>query len=278
MIFPFSFFWKRQGTSTALLLFASVVLRGQEGNWVDYVVSKEKGIMTVSTDLSFDKNRPLNLKNLLIVGTHFRECMNNGFPKVEGLEKLYRFSDDALAVIDSISKNKLVGIITYQCMGFDVYYVKDTVGVRDELTRVFETRHPQERSYIRIQNDRKWQYYNGQLLPNNLDLNQLMDHKLLFDMALQGDDLSGDRSIHHWIYFDREKKRTQLANKLKSLNFSLDSLNNVRDRSYPFELQVSRKDSAGPENISQLTTMLRILSLTYGGIYDGWSMDLQIKP
>lgn len=261
----------------AALLTLSSVLRGQEGNWADYVVAKEKGMMTVSVDLNFNDNRPA-YKNLLIVGMQFRECMNNGHPKPEALEKLYRFSDDAFAVIDSISKNRLVGIITYQCMGFDVYYVKDTMGLRDELNRILAERHAQKSYHITIQNDRKWQYYYLQLLPNNFDLNQLMDHKLLFDMVLQGDDLSGPREIKHWIYFNREKKRSQLTEKLKSLKFSMDSLNYVTDQPSPYELQVSRKDSIGPIYIQQLTTMLRILSLTHGGIYDGWSTDLQVKP
>lgn len=260
----------------AALFILSSALQGQEGNWADYVVKKEKGMMTVSVDLSFNDNRPA-YRNLLIVGTQFRECMNNGHPKPEALEKLYRFSDDAFAVIDSISRNRLVGIITYQCMGFDVYYVKDTMGIRDELNRIMAETHAQERCYITIQNDRKWQYYFQQLLPNNFDLNQLMDHKLLFDMVLQGDDLTGEREIRHWIYFNREKKRAQLAEKLKSLKFSMDSLNYVEDRPAPYELQISRKDSIGPIYIQQLTTMLRILSLSHAGNYDGWSVDLQAK-
>ena len=260
------------------MLFASLVSRGQEENWVDYVVQKEKGIMTVSTDLGFEKNRAPSFKNLLIVGTEFRDCMSNGFPKLEGLEKLYRFSDDAFAAVDSISKTKLVGIITYQCMGFDVYYIKDTLGVRDALNKVLGAGHPTERYHIRILSDPKWEYYNGQLLPNDLDLNQLMDHKLLFDMVLQGDDLTGERKIRHWIYLKREKKSTQLVNKLKSLSFALDSLNYKQGQPSPYELQVSRKESVEPANILQLTTMLRILSFSYGGVYDGWSVDLEAKP
>ena len=57
----------------------------------------------------------------------------------------------------------------------------------------------------------------------------------------------------------------------------MDSLNYVEDRPAPYELQISRKDSIGPIYIQQLTTMLRILSLSHAGNYDGWSVDLQAK-
>jgi hypothetical protein len=87
--------------------------------------------------------------------------------------------------------------------------------------------------------------------------------------------------VRHWFYFRKLKQRQRLSERLESLNFSIDSINYIRDRKLPYELQVSRKDSIMPPKISELTSMLSILSEIYGGYYDGWGTDLlpaEAKP
>ena len=54
----------------------------------------------------------------------------------------------------------------------------------------------------------------------------------------------------------------------------MDSVNYKKKRSYPYELQVSRKDSINPNSILKLTkTLTSFANLLYAE-YDGWSADL----
>ena len=136
---------------------------------------------------------------------------------------------------------------------------------------------PGSKLYLTLIRDKNWDYYFVKLLPDNLSEDFLIDHKYLNDMVLQGDDLQGLRKVRHWIYFNSLKRRLKMTEKLEALEFSIDSVKYNRKSKYPFEIQVSRMDSITPKKISELTTMMKILSQVYQAQYDGWGTDLILK-
>lgn len=247
-----------------------------QDDWVEYVTMKEKGVMSITLDLSLDVAKP-NYKNLLVVGGQFRKCLQNGFPTSEGLDKILTVSDSVAIVIDKITSNRLVGFITYQCLGFDIFYVKDTVGLRNELTQMLSKNFLDIKPYVQIKRDKSWDYYYNYLYPRDYSAEFLIDQDYLHDLVLQGDDLQGLRKVNHWLYFKDVKKRNNLSKTLKKLNFSLDSIAYNRDKPLPYQLTISRQDSIDPLNIYKLTTMLRGLTGTMRGQYDGWSTEVISK-
>jgi hypothetical protein len=232
--------------------------------------------MSISIDLDFNDYKP-NYKNLLIVGTYFEDCLSNGFPKDEGIEKLYKFSDLTEPVIETLTKNKLVGVLTYQCIGFDVYYVKDTIGIRKNLNIVLDENFDSSKNYIIIKKDKNWDYYFRKIYPDNLTFEYFSDHQFLFEMVSKGDDLMGKRKINHWLYFNSLKKRDKFMEKVKRLNFSIDSVNIKKERRFPYELQLSRNDFVDPKSISELTRILKVLINPSNGLYEGWGTELIVK-
>ncbi len=247
-----------------------------QDDWVEYVLIKDKGVMSVSLDLGLDLSKP-NYKNLVVVGGKFEKCMKNGFPTEESLEDLYIFSDSTAVSIDKITPNRLAGFITYQCMAFDIFYVKDTVGLRNEMAKMFKDNFSRVKTYIEIKRDKSWDYYRSYLYPRDFSSEFLIDQQYLHDLVLQGDDLQGLRSVNHWIYFKNVQKRNLFGSKLKELKFSLDSIAYKKDRAYPYELTVSRQDSVNPTSIYRLTSFLRVLSGKFGGQYDGWSTEVKLE-
>jgi hypothetical protein len=256
-------------------ILAFCTLEAQE-DWVEYVTMKDKGVMSIAIDLSFDISRP-NYKNLLVVGTRYESCLKNGFPTEEGLGELFAFSDSTSAVIDRTTRNRLVGIITYQCIGFDVFYVKDTLDLRANLKDVIGENFNKSETYLKIEPDNSYDYYYSYLYPKNISLEYLINQKYLYDLVLQGDDLQGLRKVNHWIYFNNLKTRTTVAEQLKRLKFSLDSISYKKESKYPYELQISRNDSINPNSIYKLTTMLNALCASYKGKYDGWGTEVKVK-
>jgi len=254
-------------------LFSIKSAEAQE-SWVDYVKMGDEGVMTVAVDLKYIDNIP-NYRNLLIVGTRFRSCLKNGLPKEEGLEELYSFSDSTLTAINKSTRNILVGIITTQCMGFDIYYVKDTVDVRKNLNKVFRENFNLEDTYIEITREKNWTFYKSSLY-QNFSFESLSNQSYLYDLVLRGDDLKGLRKVNHWLYFKNVKLRNTAGTKLKKLDFSLDSIGYKKERKLPYELKISRLDSIDPYSISRLTTMLRISCAKYKGEYDGWGTELKV--
>ena len=85
------------------------VLQAQD-DWIEFVSMKEKGLMSISVDLSLDLVKP-KYKNLLIVGGRFKKCLKNGFPSEDSLEEIFAFSDSTLASLDKITPNRLAGYL-----------------------------------------------------------------------------------------------------------------------------------------------------------------------
>ena len=128
--------------------------------------------------------------------------------------------------------------------------------------------------YLTLKRDRNWDYYFTNLLPVNLSEDFLIDHEYLNNLVLLGDDLQGLRKVRHWIYFKNLKQRVKMSEKLESLKFSLDSIKYNRERQFPYELQVSRMDSITPKKVSELTTLMKVLSQVYQARYDGWGTEV----
>ena len=116
------------------LLFFNASVFGQN-DWAEYISVKKDGVMSISIDLSLDLYKP-NYKNLLVVGSKFNNCMKNGFPEEKGLDEIFTFSDSIALVLEKNTPNRLAGFLTYQCMAFDVYYVKDTTDLRVNLNEM----------------------------------------------------------------------------------------------------------------------------------------------
>ena len=257
------------------LLFNVSVIYSQS-DWVNYLVEREKGLMSVHVDLGLNYIKP-NYKNLLIVGNKFDGCMSNGFPTDQGLNQLYVFSDSLSKVVNRTTKNKLAGILTYQCYGFDVFYVKDTTGLRNEINRMTTDNFEDTKLYIMMKYDRKWVYYYENIFPLNAPNDFFTDHEYLTEMVAQGDDLTEERMVTHWAKFRKEKKMIKFVNEAKLLKFNIDSLYAGKDKVYPFEVELSRKDNVNPKSLKSLTNFFKVLSSTQGGVYDGWGADVIIE-
>lgn len=243
----------------------------QEESWETYIAQKEKGFMAVTVNMELKFSRPY-YKNLLIVGTQTSKCLKNGYPKEEGLEQLYTFSDSIATIVNKHTKNRLAGIITYQCVGFDIFYVKDTLDLRSNIASFIKNNYAKSKNYLVIAPDKKWAYYQDSLFPKQLSNDFFINHELLSQLFYQGDNFTKSKKIEHWIYFKREKRRQKFIDKIQALNFKVDSLSFKKSDYTPYELKISREDKLDPNAIAVLTSMLKNLSSSMYGTYDGWGI------
>jgi len=270
----------------SLIIFCSLSINAQD-NWESYVLNKEKGLMYVSVNMDLNYTKP-NYRNLLIVGINTKKCLNNGYPDAEGLEELYVFSDSIANIVDSKTKNRLAGILTYQCTGFDIFYVKDTVGLRSAIHQTIQKNFSQTKNYLVVERDKNWDYYKNTLYPKEYTEDFFINQDFLRQLVEEGDDLTVPRELKHWAYFKNPKKRDKFIEDVKKLEFAIDSVNYKKDkkfldglnslyysrvRTYPYEVKISRKDSINPASISKLTRTLKFLANSLSGKYDGWGFE-----
>ncbi len=257
-----------------IFLFASSFqLVAQEGTWETYLKKIDNYLMEVTVDMDLYFERPFSYKNLVIIASETKHCYKNGFPKPTGLEEFYTFSDSIALKIQKHTKNKLAGIITYKCTGFDIYYVRDTTSLRSEINTIFEKDFSNKQTYLTIRPDKKWFYFSKKLVPTNLSNEFFVNHEYLTELAQGGDALDTPRKINHWFYFNNIKRRGKFIEKAKVFNYAIDSVVYNKEKRYPYQVLLSKKDSVHPSRISEITAQLLLLSKKYYGKYDGWEME-----
>ena len=256
-----------------ILLLLCFTLSHAQDDWGNYVIEKEKGIMAVTVNYKYMLGKP-NYKNLVLVGKRTSKCFKNGVPNTDGLEEIYDFSDAVAEVITkSTKKNRLVGILTYQCTGFDVYYVKDTINLRNKIDSLYQKEFTNSKTYLVINRDKRWNYYKDVLYPKDESENFFMSQDLLNQLFFEGVDLTKKRKVNHYLYFKKEKNREKFLENIKSVKFKVDSLNIKKDKEYPYELQMSREDKLYPTFMAELTKVLKVYALSNKGYYDGWGIE-----
>ncbi|PID68803.1 MAG: hypothetical protein CR989_04255 [Flavobacteriales bacterium] len=259
---------------TLIFLVLSVTQVYSQDDWFSYITEKDKEFMAVTTNLRYDNAKP-NYKNLLIVGKTTQKCHKNGYPTELGLEELFTFSDTTAQVLNrTVKKNRLVGVLTYQCNGFDVFYIKDTVGVRAALEKVYGNYFNNEKYYIFLKQDKRWQYYKDILFPKRFTDDFFINQELLTALFYDGYNLNDEYNLIHWFYFKKEKYRKKFLEKLKVINVTVHSLKTIEGKNHPYELQLVRKDQLQPAFIDELTRTFGIFAESYGGFYDGWGIKL----
>ncbi|MDY7394628.1 DUF695 domain-containing protein [Aureibaculum sp. 2210JD6-5] len=259
--------------SLLILLFLNFFLSFAQDDWGSYVIEKEKGVMGITVNYRYMLAKP-NYKNLVLVGKRTKNCFQNGGPNADGLEEIYDFSDAVANEINKVSKkNRLVGILTYQCTGFDVYYVKDTLNLRSKIDSLYQKEFTNSKNYLVIKRDKRWNYYKDVLYPKDESEDFFMSQDLLSQLFFEGMDLTQKRKVNHYFYFKKEKNRQNFLEKIKKINFKLDSLNFKKDNDYPYELQLHSENELYPTYMAELVKVLRVFSASNNGYYDGWSIE-----
>jgi len=272
-----SYFKKTKLLALFIFIFISAFqLNAQDESWETYLKRVDNYLMEVTVNMDLHFERPY-YKNLLIAATKTRNCHKNGFPTASGLEEFYTFSDSIAFKIQKHTKNKLAGIVTYKCIGFDIYYVKDTTNLRKGINEILDKNFAKKRNYLTIRPDKKWTYFNQTLLPKDLSNEFFINHEYLTALAQTGDPLDSAEKINHWFYFNNIKRRSKFMDKVKILNFAVDSVTYRKDKRYPYQAVLSRTDSVHPESISIVTKVLKQLSQRYYGIYEGWEIEAIAK-
>lgn len=218
-----------------------------------------------------------NYKNVLVVGTSTRDCRKNGYPDEFGLSKFYMLSDSISSRLNQLTKNRLVGIVTYQCSGFDVYYIKDTVGVKKTLQSYLNYNYAFSKNYFLLKYDKKWRYYQENMIPKDLSDPFFITHEILNQLVIEGDKLQKPRNIKHWVNFRNDRRRKQFLEAAKKMRFAVDSLKVDSKGYYRYRAVLSRNDSIKPEVIVKLSKMMMKFTDAYSGVYHGWFSEPMLE-
>lgn len=261
----------------ALFLFfllSILIQSGAQDNgdyWEAYLAQYDKGAGSTLVNMSLKENAPFReFPFLLSARVKINLCSAEGLPEQNGWDNLYKISDKIKAEIDSRMPSKAPGVFTYQCWRTDYYYIKDTIGLRQQLTAVFRDFFPGQEYEIEFRSDSSWQAYLTFLYPNEETIEYISNEKVLSQLMESGDKLIKPRKIDHWLYFKTETGRREFISYATEQGFKIESQETSQNKELKFSLRLSRTDKVDIKSISAITLQLKRKARQYDGDYDGW--------
>jgi hypothetical protein len=261
--------------TVVITLSLNSLARSQDGNWDVYMASYEKGAGSTTVNMDLIERAPISeFPFIVIAGVTAKNCTTEGFPTTEEFDMLYKISDNINKTITNITKNEIAGTFTYQCERLDYIYVKDTVGLRVHLTKLFGAQYAAYKFRIKIWDDKEWEAYRTFLYPSEDILEYMSNEKIIYRLMSAGDKLEKARTVDHWLYFGSKKDRDAFIKSIKGENFKVESADFVKETDLHFQLHISCTSHVDIESITKLTRALTAKAKKFNGDYDGWETAL----
>lgn len=131
--------------------------------------------------------------------------------------------------------------------------------------------------------DPEWTHYREELAPSDLEWEWSQNVVVEMSLAEAGDPLIEPRPVEHWAFLPTRAACDQFAGVLREEGFEVKSIGprqrGAEDDALPegspmFEVACSRRDVPTADELSPITSKLRLAADDLGGEYDGWETSV----
>ena len=247
----------------------------QKEHWDTYMAKFGDKPGSVLVDMGYKDAAPDSRYPFLVVtGPQAINCNKQGLPDKEEIDKLEEILDATNNFITGVTAKTLVGTLTYNCERLNYYYVKDTIGIRNAIMRLYKRNYANYNFAINMKADREWRTYLTFLYPNDTTLNWMDNDKIITKMLLDGDSLTKQRDINFALLFKTDKGRSAFAESAKGQGFKTDATRMPGNTNAGYELIVSKYGYVRMATINSISDTLKNELPKYDGYYVGWDAPL----
>ena len=127
-----------------------------------------------------------------------------------------------------------------------------------------------------IKKDPKWSAYFDFLYPLPIQMQSILNRRVVDNLESHGDSLTKERPVFHWMYFKSDSDRDKLLQMIEDDNFEIISKSHDDSWRYPFGLQISRVDRVDWRSVDDYVLKLWNLANECNGNYDGWETSIEM--
>lgn len=202
-------------------------------------------------------------------------------PNADGLssqgesDKLFEIEDALAKAMAAKSNSVYVGRLTSAGRRDFYFYSGDTDLYENTLSSVMSA-YPDYKFDFGIKEDKEWKGYLDFLYPSPRQLESIYNRRTVAQLEKNGDNLTAERDVFHWIYFKTETDLEKFLDKIKGNDFAVVARNrNDSQGEYPWGLQIKRKDRVDPASVDEYTLYLWDIAVETNGEYDGWETSVE---
>ena len=224
----------------------------------------DMGLATTAPDIKYTY--------LVITGPKAKKCNKHFLPVADEIPNLEEILDETSNFITGVTPKVLTGTYTHDCQRLNYYYVKDTIGIRNALLRMYGRLYPDYEYTIKMRKDHDWVIYRRFLFPDEKARNWMDNNKVITMMLGRGDSLTGKRTIIFDISFRADSMRSVFTDSVRAKGYKLEKLQPTLSLNVPFGLIISKVGPVKSDFLDPLTEELKATIKKYNGFFNGWDV------
>ncbi len=122
--------------------------------------------------------------------------------------------------------------------------------------------------------DSKWDVYETQLFPNELELAHIQSMKIITLLKEEGDDLSLPREVEHYVVFDTPTQKERFINSKELTQEGFVFKDEISSEEYEHGVALSKVHSVDEVTLQKTVAQIYEELKKHGGYYEGWSTTL----
>jgi hypothetical protein len=205
-------------------------------------------------------------KNLFSVFIKFNGLDDNS----EAYEEFLETKESLILAIEYEQKAKYLGSRVVD--GWSEFYF--CASLSKELNQVV-TSILKDCGYVyesNVVSDTKWNFYETQLFPTELELAHIQSAKIIFLLQEEEENLTIKRDVEHYISFDTPTQKNRFLNTLDIEGFSFKD--EISSEEFDNGIALVKNHSVTEEEVKKVVNELFVKVKKDQGYYEGWSTTL----
>lgn len=150
------------------------------------------------------------------------------------------------------------------------FYASDSKELNSMSTAILkESGYTYESNVVK---DKKWNFYETQLFPTELEQHNMQTAKIIFLLEEEGDDLSVPRDVEHYVSFEMPTQKDRFINTLDVEGFSFKD--EISSDEFEHGVALVKSHAVTYEEVTKVVAELFDFIKKEHGYYEGWSTTL----
>jgi len=247
-------------------------------DWVSYFSNVNDELASIAIDLGITSIAPIaEHKVLLNFSLKMKIPREDGLSSSEEAPKLWDIEDDIINNFKELNiQFYYVGRLTTTGIRGLYFYIDNTILAVEGINKTMQKFENYE-YFAEHSNDTNWNKYFDFLYPTPRQMQSVQNDKVLQQLEKGGDNLTKEREITHWIYFNSQTELNHFEEFTKEKLFNtINKCPTEKDTSeFSFVLVISRIDNVTYNEINSLTIELWEKANSLNGNYDGWETSIE---
>ena len=259
------------GLLTMVLNLFATEGHAQSENWDTYLGNYDGKPGSVMVDLNRIRFAPDDrLPFLIITGPQAQNTTKNGIPNHQEMLDMEQVLDITTNFITGVTAKVLVGTFTYNNSRVNYYYVKDTVGIRNAINRMYKRNFKDYTYVLNMKHDPLWRTYLKFLYPTEETQDWMDNNKVITRLLASGDSLKTPHVLNFAACFKTDTAASAFRSFIESNGYTFQKIHTLKNKDYPVCTTFSRMGMVVSDSIAIYTTSIKKEVLQHHGVFTGW--------